>query len=267
MHPEITSLQNPKVKQALTLQKSRERKKQGLFLLEGLREFCIATQSGYTAERIFFDGEIVAATELLELGLAEDQLLPVSSTVFAKLAYRESTAGVVAVMHSKTLDLQSLSLPEKPLVLVVESVEKPGNLGALLRTADAAGVDAVLVCDPLVDFYNPNVVRSSVGGVFTRQLAVCSSAEAIAWLNEKGIDIYCTHLKAALPYDQGDYTKPTAIVMGSEAEGLSDIWPQNSKQNIIVPMRGVVDSMNVSVAAAVVIFEAVRQRNAAGKMV
>lgn len=266
MHPEITSLQNPKVKQALSLQKSRERKKQGLFLLEGFREFGIAIQSGYHCERVFFDNQTIGAEELLAHGLHEAQLLPVSSAVYTKMAYRESTSGAVAVMRSKTHILNNVKPNKDPLVLVVESIEKPGNLGALLRTADAAGIDAVLVCDPLVDFYNPNVIRSSVGGVFTRQLAACSSAEAIEWLKAHKINILCTHLEAALPYDQCEYTKPTAIVVGSEASGLSKVWPRHSTHNVIIPMRGVVDSMNVSVAAAVVIFEAVRQRNSTGQM-
>jgi len=266
MHPEITSLQNPKVKQALALEKSRERKKQGRFLVEGLRELNLAIQSGYQPISVFFDAAQVDAEILIASGIAEELLLPVHQNVFSKLAYREHTAGVVAVLQSRTHQLAELSLPSNPLILVLESVEKPGNLGALLRTADASNVDAVIVCDPLVDFYNPNVVRSSVGGLFTRQLAACTSAEAIDWLRQQNIAIYCTHLQAAQPYHQTDYRGPSAIVMGTEATGLSEIWVEHATQNIIIPMRGVVDSMNVSVAAAVVIFEAVRQRNAGDEM-
>lgn len=260
MHPLITSHQNPKVKQALALAKSRERKKHGLFLLEGWREFQHAVQAGYAAESIFFDPNQVSDDVLRAVVNDERLLLPVSPEVFARMAYRESTAGVVAVVKARTHRLEDLRLPDNPLIVVVESVEKPGNLGALLRTADAANVDAVIIGDPLVDFYNPNVIRSSVGTVFTRQLAAASSADTIAWLQKHIIDIFCTHLKAATPYTEVDFKGPSAIVLGTEATGLSEAWVEHSSANIIIPMRGVIDSMNVSAAAAVVIFEAVRQR-------
>ena len=260
MHPLITSPQNPKIKQAATLQKSRERKKQNRFLLEGMREFQYALKSGYAAESVFYDAGQVSESELLTLTGSDQLLIPVSAAVFSKLAYRENTSGIVAVMKSRSHQLSDLKLPENPLILVIESVEKPGNLGALLRTADAANLDAVIICDPLVDFYNPNVIRSSVGTVFTRQLASANSADTIEWLNNQQAAIYCTHLEAALPYTNVDYTKATAIVMGTEATGLSEIWTERSTQNVIIPMRGAIDSMNVSAAAAVVIFEAIRQR-------
>lgn len=260
MHPLITSPQNPKVKQALALAKSRERKKHGLFLLEGWREFQHAIHAGYAAESVFFDPNQVADEDLLSVVNDDRLLLPVSPAVFARIAYREGTAGVVAVIRARTHRLEDLHLRDNPLIVVVEGVEKPGNLGALLRTADAANVDAVIIGDPLVEFYNPNVIRSSVGTVFTRQLAAASSADAIAWLKEHGIAIFCTHLEAATPYTEVDFKGPSAIVMGTEATGLSEAWVEHSTANIIIPMRGVIDSMNVSAAAAVVIFEAVRQR-------
>jgi TrmH family RNA methyltransferase len=146
------------------------------------------------------------------------------------------------------------------LILILEGVEKPGNLGAILRTADAAGIDAVIICDPQTDFYNPNVIRSSIGCVFTKQLASATSAETIEWLRQKKVNIYCTYLQASKPYHTIDYTKPSAIVMGTESTGLSEIWVENSNANIIIPMQGKIDSMNVSTAAAVVVFEAKRQR-------
>lgn len=261
MHPPISSTQNPKVKRALALEKSRERKKQQRFLIEGWREFRHAIEAGYTAESIFYNPEQLTEQSLLDVVGDPQLLLPVSEAVFAKLAYRESTAGVVAVMKSKSHQLSDLVLPEKALILVVEAVEKPGNLGALLRTADAANLDAVIICDPLVDFYNPNVVRSSVGTVFTRQLAAASSSETIAFLRDQGIKIFCTHLQAAVPYTEVDYSGRTAIVAGTEASGLSEIWPASATHNIIIPMRGEIDSMNVSTATAVVVFEAIRQRS------
>jgi TrmH family RNA methyltransferase len=156
--------------------------------------------------------------------------------------------------------LENLALSKNPLLLILEAVEKPGNLGAVLRTADAAGIDAVIICDQLVDFYNPNVIRSSVGCVFTNQIASAPSEHAIEWLKKNKINVYCTYLKASKPYYEIDYTHPAAIVMGTESQGLSNKWIENAEANIIIPMRGKIDSMNVSTAAAVVIFEAARQR-------
>jgi TrmH family RNA methyltransferase len=156
--------------------------------------------------------------------------------------------------------LNQLRLSKNPLLLILESVEKPGNLGAVLRTADAAGVDAVIICDPHTDFYNPNVIRSSVGCVFTNQIASATSEETINWLKENNIKIFSTYLKASAPYHETDFTKPCAIILGTEATGLSDLWVKKSDATIIIPMQGKIDSMNVSTAAAVVVFEARRQR-------
>ena len=167
---------------------------------------------------------------------------------------------MIAVAEQKIHRLENIKLSTNPLLLILEAVEKPGNLGAVLRTADAAAVDAVIICDPQTDFYNPNVIRSSVGCVFTNQLAAVSSEEAIAWLKKNQIQIFCTSLQASKPYHLVDYTKPCAIVMGTESTGLSEIWTKNSNTNIIIPMRGKIDSMNVSNATAVVVFEALRQR-------
>jgi TrmH family RNA methyltransferase len=167
---------------------------------------------------------------------------------------------VVAIAEQKVHRLDMLRLTDSPLLLILEGVEKPGNLGAILRTADAAGVDAVIICDPQTDFYNPNVIRSSIGCVFTTQIASADSAETIQWLKQKNTAIYCTYLQASEPYQNVDYLAPCAIVMGTESTGLSDIWIKNSNKNIIIPMQGKIDSMNVSTAAAVVVFEARRQR-------
>lgn len=260
MHPIITSLQNPKIKNLLSLDKARTRKEQGIFFFEGLKELQLAIAGGYTLRSVFFCEAITPTSELLKLIHDERLLIPVDLHVFEKIAYRESTGGVIAVAESKQHDLPSIHLPENPLLLIIESVEKPGNLGAMLRTADAAGVDAVIICDPLTDFYNPNVIRSSVGCVFTNQLASASSQSVINWLHEHHIAAYCTYLKASKPYQDVDYTKPCAIIMGTEATGLSELWIKQSSQNIIIPMQGKIDSMNVSTAAAVVIFEARRQR-------
>jgi TrmH family RNA methyltransferase len=261
MHPLITSLQNAKIKNVVALEKARERKRQGVFLIEGIRETTLAIQAGYEMQTIFFCPEILPATELIALVRDESLLVPVQRTVFEKLAYRDSTGGVLAVARQRKHVLSSIKLSQNPLILIIESVEKPGNLGALLRTADAANLDAVIICDPQTDFYNPNVIRSSVGCVFTRQIASATTTETIAWLAEKGITSYCTYLEASQPYHTCDYTKPCAIVMGTESTGLSEEWVKNAGANIIIPMQGKIDSINVSTAAAVVIFEAKRQRN------
>jgi len=260
MHFLITSTQNPKVKSLLALEKPRERRKQQLFVVEGAKEVRMALQAGYKIGNIFFCEEILDQRESSDL-LREDKLLvPVSKEVFDKIAIRESSGGILAVAEQKAHRLQDLKLSKNPLLLILEAVEKPGNLGAILRTADAAGVDAVIICDPQTDFYNPNVIRSSVGCVFTKQIASATSEETIAWLKKNEIKIFCTYLKASKPYHETDFTGPSAIVMGTEATGLSDSWVQNSSANIIIPMQGTIDSLNVSNAAAVVVFEAMRQR-------
>ncbi|HEY0654290.1 MAG TPA: RNA methyltransferase [Chryseosolibacter sp.] len=261
MHFTITSTQNPKVKNLLALEKPRERRKQCLFVVEGKKEIGLALQAGYKIGNLFFCEDIITRKELESLGADEKLLIPVSKDVFDKIAMRENSGGVLAVAEQKTHRLGEIKLKANPLVLVLESVEKPGNLGAILRTADAAGVDAVIICDPQTDFYNPNVIRSSIGCLFTVQTASASSDATIKWLRENNIAIYCTYLKASQPYHSVDYTKPSAIVMGTEATGLSDTWVKASSANIIIPMQGAIDSMNVSTATAVVVFEAKRQRN------
>jgi TrmH family RNA methyltransferase len=264
MHVLITSTQNPKIKSLLLLEKPRERKKQSVFVVEGKKEVMYAVEAGYSIENIFFCEEIVSAQELIELKLNDRFLIPVSREVFDKIAVRESSGGMIAIARQKTHHLEDIKLKKNPLLLILEAVEKPGNLGAILRTADAAGVDAVIICDPQTDFYNPNVIRSSVGCVFTKQIASATSEETIHWLKKNNIHIFCTYLKASKPYYETDFTGPSAIIMGTEATGLSDHWVKNATSNIIIPMQGVIDSMNVSTAAAVVIYEALRQRGFKG---
>lgn len=261
MHPLITSPHNPKIKNILLLEKARERRDQNVFTVEGIKELTLAREAGYEFQTVYFCPDIISADELAALQLEENILIPVQENVFAKIAYRESTGGVIAIAQQKKHLLNDIELPENPLLLIIEAVEKPGNLGALLRTADAAKVDAVIICDPQTDFYNPNVIRASIGCVFTNQLASASSAEAIEWLRSKKIRIYCTYLQASKPYYEQNYTIPCAIVMGTEATGLSPLWVESSDANIVIPMSGKIDSMNVSTAAAVIIFEARRQRN------
>src|SRR6478609_266612 len=260
MHFLITSTQNPKIKSLLTLEKPRERRKQCLFVVEGVKEIKLALQAGYKIGNIFFCEEIISREESEFLKDQDKLLIPVSKEVFEKIAVRESTGGMIAVAEQKMHGLNQLRLSKNPLLLILESVEKPGNLGAVLRTADAAGVDAVIICDPHTDFYNPNVIRSSVGCVFTNQIASATSEETINWLKENNIKIFSTYLKASAPYHETDFTKSCAIILGTEATGLSDLWVKKSDATIIIPMQGKIDSMNVSTAAAVVVFEARRQR-------
>jgi TrmH family RNA methyltransferase len=258
----ISSTHNPKIKSLLSLEKPRERRKQQLFIIEGKKEISMALEAGYRIGNLFFCEEIVTLNELQALRLPDTFVVRVTKDVFDKIAIRENSGGAIAVAEMKVHRLDQINLSNNPLLLVLESVEKPGNLGAILRTADAAGVDAVIICDPQTDFYNPNVIRSSLGCVFTKQLASATSEETINWLKKNRIRIYSTYLKASQPYDQTDMTQPCAIVMGAEATGLSEMWVRHSDASIIIPMHGKIDSMNVSTSAAVVVFEARRQRKA-----
>ena len=260
----ITSPQNPRIKKLLELQeKSRTRRNDNRFVIEGPREILLALAGGYRIESLYFCPQLINTEEaeqaINKAGNAEQ--IELSLAVFEKLAYRKTTGGLIAVALMKSLGLEDIKLSNNPLVLVCEGVEKPGNLGALLRTADAARIDALIICDPKADFYNPNVIRSSVGCVFTQPLAAATSEDTIAWLRQKGIKIYATALTASVRYDRVNLKKSSALVMGTEATGLTEVWLKASEQNIIIPMRGVIDSMNVSAAAAVVVFEAARQRD------
>lgn len=265
MFKKISSAQNPAVKRLIQLQeKSRNRRKEGVFPVEGVREISLALKGGFQAEQVFFSDEIFAAEEVEKLFQDQEfrpELVEISSEVYQKLAYRGSTEGVIAIFRSKGNQLDSLKFKqENPLILIAEAPEKPGNIGALLRTADAAAVDAVIIANPKTDLYNPNIIRSSVGCVFTNQIATGSTAEIISFLKRQNIGIYAAALQASKAYHKTDFTGATAIVVGTEATGLSKEWLENSVQNIIIPMSGEIDSMNVSVAAGILIFEAKRQR-------
>ncbi|MDP4186287.1 MAG: RNA methyltransferase [Bacteroidota bacterium] len=260
----ITSVRNPRIKNFQHLQKARERREQNLFIIEGLKELSVAVNQHYHFESLFFYPELISEDQLGKQvkGINTDvEVFPVSRDVYEKIAYRENSGGIVALARPRQHQLEDIPLSNVPLLLVLESVEKPGNLGALLRTADAAGLDGVIVCDPQTDLYNPNVVRSSIGCLFSVPVAICNSSEAIEWMRTKGITIYCTYLQAAVPYHTVDFKRPSAIVMGTEADGITPLWVKAADQNIIIPMRGDADSMNVSTSAAVVVFEACRQRD------
>jgi RNA methyltransferase, TrmH family len=264
MKPEtthITSSKNPKIKQVAALQKPRERKEQNLFLIEGIKEIERAFLSGYSFDSLFFVPGIADEKAVAKYRKSVGEVFSITQELFEKLTYRGNSGGMLVTAVPKLHHLSGLSLRSNPLLLVTEAVEKPGNLGAILRTANAAGVDAVIVCDQQTDIYNPNVVRSSVGCLFTVQVAVAGSQETIAFLKSHGINIYCAALTASVPYQKIDFTQPSAIAMGTEATGLTDIWLHASDQNIIIPMLGIADSLNVSTSTAIITFEALRQRN------
>lgn len=263
----ITSTQNPKIKQLLALQqKSSERRKSGLFVVEGRRELehCVAV--GYEITSVFTLEDTLAVLTSSFLPLPSD-IYVVSSNVYERIAYRGSTEGVIAVVKEKQLTLGELAcLPkgrvegDSPLYIILESVEKPGNLGAVLRSADAAGATAVIVCDPLTDLYNPNLIRSSIGACFTVPTVACTSEECIKFLKDNRVKILTAQLQDSELYYDTDMTGPTAIVMGTEATGLTNIWREAADAHIRIPMLGRLDSLNVSVSAAILLFEAVRQR-------
>ncbi len=259
----ITSTQNSFIKQLVLLKdKSRERKKKQLFLIEGQRELSLALKGNYTIDSVLFYPEICSEDDASKLLTDTTELIEISKEVYQKLAYRDTTEGIIAVAKTKDLTLTNLEFKNKaPLILVAEAPEKPGNIGALLRTADAANIDAVIIANPKTDMYNPNIIRSSVGCVFTNNIATGSTTEIIEFLKENKIDIYCAALQASVNYHTQNFTKSSAIVVGTEATGLTNEWLDNSFQNIIIPMQGEIDSMNVSVAAGILIFEAKRQRN------
>ncbi|UUV21122.1 TrmH family RNA methyltransferase [Paenimyroides aestuarii] len=262
---QITSIHNQLVKDILQLQeKSKARKKTQLFVIEGKREIEIALKNAYKIDQLLICFDLFNETQFLDfkkMFTNETQFIELSKEVYQKIAYRESTEGVIAIAQAKTHTLQDLQLPKNPLIVVLESLEKPGNLGAVLRTADAAKIDAVLIADPKTDVYNPNIVRSSVGALFSNQIAVGTSTQIISYLKDKNIALFSAILQEAVPYYSVDFCQPSAIVMGTEATGLSQEWRKQATANIIIPMQGQIDSMNVSVAAAVLIFEAKRQRN------
>lgn len=266
----ITSAQNPKIKTLLELQeKSKARRREGLFVVEGQRELEHCISVGYEAHTVFICREITGEKGFNEICRAIESgnsrtsctVIEIPKVLYEKVAYRGSTEGVIAELRCKEHNLENLNLKVNPVVIVLESVEKPGNLGAVLRSADAAGVDAVIVCDPLTDLYNPNLIRSSIGGIFTVPTVAATSAETIKWLKANNIKIYTAQLQDSEWYYDTDMTGGTAIVMGTEATGLTEIWREAADAHIKIPMLGRLDSLNVSVSAAILMYEAVRQRN------
>lgn len=258
----ISSLQNPGIKNIVKLAKSKERKEQNIFIIEGARELSLAIAGGYQINSVYVYPTLFSNSDYPKVldGIPDKIKYEVTEAVFQKIAYRENSDGLLALATPKNHSLENLELSEKPFIIVLEAIEKPGNLGAILRTADAAAIDAVIVCDPLADLYNPNVIRSGVGCLFTVQTAACSSEEAVEWLRRNRIKSYAAELHATHWYQDTDFREPSAIVMGTEADGLTHYWLENADDRIKIPMRGIIDSLNVSVSTAILTFEAMRQR-------
>ena len=255
----ISSVQNSHIKEVVNLsEKSRIRKEKKLFVLEGKREIDIALKAGYTLQKVFIQEELYLGSIS---DLPKNNVFKVSSQVYEKIAYRSSTEGVVAVVEQHNHELSRFKIPNHPpLILVLEGIEKPGNLGAIFRTADAANVDAVLLIDCLSDLYNPNCLRSSLGCALSVPSYI-STAEAVqAFFKTNNIESFAATLQNSCSYLTQDYKQGTAFILGSEASGLGPFWRTNASKNIIIPMGGMIDSMNVSVAASVLVFEAIRQR-------
>ena len=277
----ITSVQNTRIKRLLVLQqKSSERRRTGLFVVEGRRELTHCIEAGLTVEEIYYCPQLCPDLSMCR-PIQSPVITEVTPAVYERIAYRGSTEGVVAVVRQRSLSLNDIPLVgdaskrhtpaiplvgdaskrHNPLIVVLESVEKPGNLGAVLRSADAAGATAVIICDPLTDLCNPNLIRASLGAFFSVPVVACTSEECIHFLKDNGIAILTAQLQDSSLYYATDMRRPVAIVMGTEANGLTPQWRQAADEHIRIPMLGRLDSLNVSVSAAILLFEAVRQRH------
>ena len=260
----ISSAANKKIKNlGLLIHKSSERKSQGLTVAEGEKEIRLAIESGVEIDSLFLCEDIITNTELATLckqHCPDEKTFLITSEIFKKVAYRDDSGGILITIKTKLNTFDTIVLPENPLIVILEKVEKPGNLGAVLRTCDAAAIDLLVICDPNTDIYNPNVIRSGIGCVFSQQILVCNSAEAIAWLKKNKIQLLSAALQNSSEYDKADYTVPTAIVFGTEATGLTQLWIQHADSVIKIPMLGKIDSLNVSNSVAIIVYEALRQR-------
>ncbi|NGX50755.1 MAG: 23S rRNA (uridine(2479)-2'-O)-methyltransferase [Chlamydiae bacterium] len=265
MTERLTSLQNPRIKQAVKLRDKRERDRTQTFLIEGFRELTRAARGNAFLLTVFFSpahflgsNEESLIEEIREKGV---EIIEVTEEVFAKLSYRDRPDGLLAIGSQSTLNIADLETPALPFFLIAESIEKPGNLGSILRSSDAAGVDALLVCDRCTDVYNPNVVRASVGTLFTVPVLELSSEEAITYLKEHRIRIVATSPDSDSPFTESDLTGPIAIAVGTEQLGLSTQWMEAADTVVKIPMNGVADSLNVAAATTLLLYEVLRQRN------
>ncbi len=263
-YEKITSVKNEGIKDAIALRDRKGRDAQGLTLIDGISELKLALEAGITIERVFLcpkrmDAQTLNALDKKFVAKAL-KVLEVSEPVFEKLSFGDRLDGVVAVAQTPKRHLKNLKLTNRSLLVIVESVEKPGNLGAILRTCDAAGVDGLIVCDARTDVYNPNVIRASLGAIFTVPVAVCSNQEALDFLRTNKVKVIATLPDAVQSYWKADYKNSSAILLGSEQNGLSEFWQKNADEKIQIPMTGQVNSLNVSISAALAVYEVLRQR-------
>ena len=268
----LSSLQNPKIKEIVRLRKANKRKKEDLIIIEGEKEISLAIEAGVKIRELFYALEMTKCTPVLrwpsdgidrsplKMGAGVCLTTEVSSAVFVKIAFRENADGYLALAEPRNLSLDKIKLSKNPLVVILESVEKPGNLGAILRTCDAAGVDALIIADPRTDIYNPNVIRASLGTVFTMQVVAANFEDTQAWLKKNNIKTFAATPSTDKYFTNMNFIEATAIVIGTEHEGLSDKWLKAADHKVKIPMLGKIDSLNASVSAAVIIYEAVRQR-------
>lgn len=255
----VSSTQNPRIKHVMALQqKAQLRRSERRIVVEGARELWHCINAGFKVETAIYCPSIFNVSSM---NLADAEVIEVTPQVYEKIAYRGSTEGVMAIVEPRQLSLNDIVLGDNPLIVVLEGLEKPGNIGAVLRTADAAHATAVIVCDPLIDLYNPNLIRSSIGAIFTVPCVACSSEECIRFLKDNNIGILTAQLQDSEPYYDTAMLGPTAIVMGTEATGLTRAWREAATAHIRIPMQGELDSLNVSVSTAILLFEAVRQRH------
>jgi RNA methyltransferase, TrmH family len=259
----LTSPKNPRVRAAADLRERRARDETGRTIVDGARELDRALTGGAAVETVFVDdgglGPAGQAT-VVRARAAGAEIVPVSGAVLARLAYGDRAEGLVAVVAIPDQSLEALDLGPDPLVVVLDGVEKPGNLGAVLRSADAAGADAVIVADPRTDLFNPNAIRASLGTIFALPVAAGASAEVRRWLDERKIAVLAARVGSSVAYTDADLRGPVALVLGSEADGLTNAWTGDGVTSVSLPMHGVADSLNVSITAAVLLYEARRQR-------
>lgn len=262
MTQRITSLQNPSVKEAVKLQTRRKRSEMGLFLIEGFRELSRALIGGVTIQKLFICRELFLGENEEGLIAQVDEVFECSKVVFEKLSYRDRPDGLLAIGVQMNFSLAALAakMGENPLLVVAEAIEKPGNLGSIMRSSDGVGADGVIVCDRCTDIYNPNVVRASVGTLFTQPVVEATGNELFLWLKEHGIKIVSTSPAASMEYTEADLRGPLAIVVGTEQLGLSEKWMSAADQLVSIPMKGVADSLNVATATTLMLYEALRQR-------
>lgn len=257
----ITSLQNAKVKEAVKLRDRRPRQESDLFIIEGYRELTRALDAGRAVQTLFYCPEFFLGSNEHTVIARCKTALRCTKEVFAKISYRDRPDGLVAVALQYHLKLSDLQLKKNPFIVVAESIEKPGNLGTILRSCDAAGVDAVIVCDPTTDIHNPNVVRSSVGTLFTLPVIEASGEETLSFLKQHQIAIVAATPHAKIEFTQANFGVPLAIVVGTEQYGLTKNWMENADLAVRIPMLGIADSLNVASATTLLLYEVVRQRS------